>query len=113
MEDQSNAKVSTGKGPPREGAGALAEKDLSREIERAVDREPLDTVRCVRVFGNFYRCNWWCRLNVPRKGSDFAWAGILLDSIRTSRFLTANMLAGKLVIEEVSGSVSSPVAGAI
>ncbi len=38
-----------------------SEKDLSREIERTVAREPLDFVKCVRVFGNYYRCNWWSR----------------------------------------------------
>ncbi|MFI5379436.1 MAG: hypothetical protein ACHRHE_09075 [Tepidisphaerales bacterium] len=38
---------------------AVAKDDLSRIIEQTVQRLPEETVRCVRVFGNAYRCNWW------------------------------------------------------
>ena len=33
--------------------------DLSREIEHTVQREPGDQVRCTKVGGDTYRCNWW------------------------------------------------------
>jgi hypothetical protein len=42
-----------------------AETDLSAQIEQAVQKDPLDRVKCVRVFDNFYRCNWWARTKEP------------------------------------------------
>lgn len=53
--------------PGRRPAGAAtaarrssrAGADLSGEIQRVVEREPGDEVRCTRVGGDTYRCNWW------------------------------------------------------
>jgi hypothetical protein len=100
VEDQMNKKIAPPKEPAPQDAARPVEKDLSRDIEKAVERQPLDTVRCVRVFGNYYRCNWWCRMDGARKGLDYDWGGIATDCIRTSRFLTATMNAGELVIQE-------------
>ena len=99
------------KGPAREGTGpgadpVAAEKDLSQEIERVVDREPLDQVRCVRVFGNYYRCNWWSRMSTQHTRADYDWAGLIMDCVRESRFLSATMQAGQLVIKEVGPAVA-------
>jgi hypothetical protein len=44
---------------PRRRVAAVANDDLSRIIEQTVQKLPEETVRCVRVFGNSYRCNWW------------------------------------------------------
>ena len=33
--------------------------DLSRQIEREIAREPGEHVKCSRVFGDYYRCNFW------------------------------------------------------
>ena len=109
MEGPLNDKTATVKETARQDPKASSSADLSREIERAVDRQPADTVRCVRVFGNYYRCNWWCRAAGQRVGPEYNWAGNAMDCIRTSRFLTATMHAGELVIEEVRSSVSSTV----
>jgi hypothetical protein len=40
--------------------GPRAGADLSREIEHTVDRQPGDQIKCTRVGGDTYRCNWWC-----------------------------------------------------
>jgi hypothetical protein len=78
-----------------------AVNDLSRQIEQLVEREPLDAVRCVRVFGNFYRCNWWSRLGAKRAGRDFDWGGFITDHVRQSRFLKATVRGEEIILEEV------------
>lgn len=78
--------------------------DLSREIERSVSREPSDRVRCVRVCGDHYRCNWWAPAtasNDPRAPMA-EWAVTALHRVRKSRFLRATNAPGRLVIVEVS-----------
>jgi hypothetical protein len=104
MVDQSAQKNPPGKAP--DPAVPSAEKDLSREIERAVVREPMDQVRCVRVFGNCYRCNWWSRLANRRMRLDYDWGGLMTDYIRKSRFLTASMQTGELVIKEAGSDAT-------
>jgi len=101
LEDQSTQKPPLAKEPPPKAEVPPPEKDLSPQIERAVDREPLDQVRCVRVFGNHYRCNWWSRQPGPRNRTDTPWGGHFMDCVRKSRFLSATMQAGELVIKEV------------
>jgi len=75
--------------------------DLSQEIERVVDREPLDLVKCVRVFGNYYRCNWWSRTVAARTRADYAWSGRMADYVRKSCFLNVTMNAGELIMKEI------------
>jgi len=90
---------------PAEPAAAepRSDKDLSQQIEQAVEREPLDQVKCVRVFGNYYRCNWWSRAGAQSR-LEYNWAGLLMDVIRKSCFLSVTMQAGQLVIKEVGAS---------
>jgi hypothetical protein len=76
------------------------EEDLSRKIEGAVDREPLDLVKCVRVFGNYYRCNWWARGTAAPSEPEYI-SGIMTDIVRKSRFLSATMNAGELILREI------------
>jgi hypothetical protein len=96
---------STQKTPP--AAAPAAEEDLSRKIEGVVEREPLDLVKCVRVFGNYYRCNWWSRAATARANLDYAWSGVMADCVRKSRFLSATIDAGELIVREISpGSVN-------
>jgi len=85
---------------PRSDA-VVSNPDLSKQIERAVDRQPLDQVKCVRVFDNFYRCNWWSRLSGSRTPLDYNWAGLIMDCVRESRFLSATMESGELVIKVI------------
>src|SRR5581483_9150601 len=80
-------------------AGPAVAGDLSRQIEQLVEREPLDAVRCVRVFGDFYRCNWWSRAGTKR-GAEFDWGGLVPDRVRQSRFLKATMRGEVLLVEE-------------
>ena len=44
---------------PGRKVAAVAKDDLSRIIEQSVQTLPGESVRCVRLFGNAYRCNWW------------------------------------------------------
>jgi hypothetical protein len=70
-----------------------AKEDLSVELNSHVARRPGDEVRCVRVYGDSYRCNWWTRE-----------AGIVGNAkIRCSRFLRVTRVNGKLVVADVTG----------
>jgi hypothetical protein len=76
--------------------------DLSREIERAVPREPQDRVRCVRVFGDRYRCNWWAPLGWDDvRGPRPEWAITALCRVRKSRFLRATARGTRLTVEDL------------
>jgi hypothetical protein len=75
--------------------GPTAE-DFSQAIEQTMDRQPDEQVRCVRVFDDCYRCNWWIR----KTSND--WLSYATASIRKSIFLRATMVADKLVIEDLS-----------
>jgi len=72
-------------------------EDLSRAIEQAVEKEPDEQVKSVRVFGDCYRCNWW--VQGPASHVMF---GPSTGKIRRSRFLRANRIDGQLVIEDLS-----------
>ena len=78
-------------------AGTIRE-DFSQAIEQTMDRLPDEQVRCVRVFEDCYRCNWW----IHKKSND--WLSSTTASIRKSIFLRATMSADKLVIEDLSKS---------
>ena len=88
---------------PAASAAPAAPRDLSRDIEQAVERAPLDRVRCARVFNDFYRCNWWAppaRDYAQRPLAD--WAALAMQRVRKSRFLSASESSGRLIIEEVA-----------
>jgi len=74
--------------------------DLSRQIEQTVQREPADVVRCVRVFGDFYRCNWWSRTGKRPTHRDYDWAGLMTDYVRQSRFFKATLSGNQVVMTE-------------
>jgi hypothetical protein len=44
---------------PRKPARKAVADDLSNEIAAQVERQPGDAVRCRRIDGDSYRCNWW------------------------------------------------------
>jgi hypothetical protein len=76
--------------------------DLSREIERAVPREPQDRVKCVRVFGDRYRCNWWAPLGWDDvRGPRPEWAITAMCRVRKSRFLRATARGTRLTVEDL------------
>ena len=62
-----------------------------------MEKQSDEEVRAVRLFGNFYRCNWW--VQGPTSHVMF---GLSTGKIRRSRFLRANRIDGQLVIEDLS-----------
>ena len=80
-----------------------AEGDLSVQIEHAVQRDPLDRVKCVRVYDNYYRCNWWAQpVGGPAGGEVSVWGAIATQRVRKSRFLNVTSVGGELVIKELA-----------
>ena len=78
--------------------------DHSAEIQRAVKKEPLDRVKCVRVFDDYYRCNWWAPLLSPASAQTPQWAVGTTHFVRKSIFYRARMQEGRVVVEEVDGN---------
>ena len=109
MNEESTKDSSTSKTPRPDGNASSPGNDLSRAIERSVDREPRDLVRCARVFGDFYRCNWWSRAGVQNPHSDAPWSRMIMDIVRKSCFLNVTLDAGKLVLKEIVANSASPV----
>ena len=73
-----------------------AAENLSEAIEQMMDRKAGERVRCVRVFGNCYRCNWWTSAKTA------SWLLSTTASIKRSIFLRATKEADKLVIDDLS-----------
>ena len=73
--------------------------DLSAEIVRIVDRQAGDRVRCRRVYGDKYRCNWLA-LEKDADGQ----RGISVDTyqIRQSKFLRVTQTDKGLTIEDLT-----------
>jgi len=63
--------------------------DLSAQINAALDKRADETVKCVRVFGDNYRCNWWVHADAaaPRSSGGLPLDGTTLR-VRRSSFLT-------------------------
>ena len=99
------AELFSGRPAPRQADGPGG--DLSTEIAAAVERWPGDSVRCTRVWGSDYRCNWWSA--EPTGGYDNpAMGGLLVTThrVRFSRFLRVTKAGGAdgpLLIEDRSG----------
>jgi hypothetical protein len=95
---------------------ANGNEDLSRQIEAAVEKQRGDVVRCSRVSGHHYRCNWWAedlrptlgdgpRGAVRTVGSNSAGGGsALINShrIRQSKFLYVTVRGDRMVIEDAT-----------
>ena len=73
-----------------------ASKDLSGAIEESMRRQPGEEVRSVRVFEDYYRCNWWMR--DPAPGPTYLNTGRII----ASKFLKATMSGDKLIVEDLS-----------
>ena len=74
------------------------QEDLSRAIQQSMERQRDEQVRCVRVFDDRYRCNWW----VEDKHSNPAF--VSTGTIRRSRFLRVTKSGDQLVIEDLGRS---------
>jgi hypothetical protein len=85
--------------------GANSE-DLSREIAGSVARRPGDLVRCSRVSGSHYRCNWWAVQSTSDYDNPSMRGGQLgtTHRVRKSQFLDVTRTASGLRIEVISTS---------
>lgn len=71
-------------------------EDFSITIEQTVEKLPGERVKCVRVFENLYRCNWWLR------GDEAAWGTITAGKIIKSKFLRATMTGNRLSLDDLT-----------
>jgi hypothetical protein len=81
-------------------------EDLSQEIIESVERRPGDVVKCTRVVGDRYRCNWWAPEST-RAYDNPSMVGLLVTThrVRQSHFLRASKPnGGRLVINVVTAS---------
>jgi hypothetical protein len=86
------------KAAPEVPTTPTVQEDLARMIEQTVQKQPGEKVKCVRVFENLYRCNWWLR------GDDAAWGTFTAGKIVKSQFLRATMGSDGLLINDLSQS---------
>jgi hypothetical protein len=77
--------------------------DRSREIEQVMDKEPHDHVKCVHVFDDFYRCNWWAAGTAALLGGQMI-EGLEVSTyrVRKSQMVRATMSHGKLLVEDAT-----------
>ncbi|HEX2970919.1 MAG TPA: hypothetical protein VHP11_01230 [Tepidisphaeraceae bacterium] len=71
-------------------------EDLSQAIKLSLEKGAGEQVRCVRVYGNRYRCNWWL------KDEDNGTAGRIIRS----RFLKATQTPDGLLIEDLTNRLA-------
>ncbi len=76
--------------------------DYAAEIVQKLAREPGDRVTCVRVFDDFYRCNWWTPSAGPADARAIPWLAGSVRRVRKSQFVRATFTQGRLVIEDVT-----------
>jgi hypothetical protein len=74
-------------------------EDLSKEIELSMDRRPDDRIKVVRLFDDYYRCNWWVQDKSPHP----FW--LATGTIRKSGFLRATKNTEGLHVEHVGERV--------
>ncbi len=91
--------------PGAAGPTPRPDPDLSAEISLAVDRETGEQVRCRRVFGDNYRCNWLA----PdlRPGSRGGMLALETYRVRNSRLLRVRKTEQGLVIEDVTAQAKA------
>lgn len=85
-------------------AAPAPDEDLSRDIIATVTRLPEEIVRCTRVNGSFYRCNWWSAAETQGYDNPAMKAGQVGTTHRISRseFLQVIRSEGGLKIAVVS-----------
>lgn len=81
--------------PQVKSESSAAAEDLSRSIEQAMGKVAGERVRCVRVWGNFYRCNWW------RSVGEDQTVGVVTNRIVASRFVRATSTPDGVKIDDV------------
>lgn len=88
----------TGKMPIKDASTVRAKsEDLSQIIVQSVERLAGETIRCTRLYGDHYRCNWW------RHDGDDAISSVMGRIVR-SRFLRVIKTPDGLVIEDLTAA---------
>jgi hypothetical protein len=84
---------------------AKTDIDRSAEVLQLLPKEPRDQVTCVRVFGDFYRCNWWAPGALPgRNRPEMPGLEVSTYRVRKSQFVRAILSEGKLLVEDATFS---------
>jgi hypothetical protein len=81
---------------PQPASPKPAFEDLSREIEKTAERQHDERIKVVRVFNDYYRCNWWAQDESTRS----FW--LATGTIRKSRLLRATKTNDILLMEDVT-----------
>ena len=82
-----------------------AEVDLSSEINAAVEKGLGEIVKCVRVFGDNYRCNWWgSEASAPDRKQFPIGFSVTAMRVRKSSFLRATKTPEGLKILDMTSS---------
>jgi hypothetical protein len=94
-----NAATGVSRGPSFAAAESPV-SDLSAEIVRVLPREEGQVIKCRRINGDRYRCNWWGVLGT-RGYDNPGMQGLLVTTHRVikSQLVRARKDAGGLVIE--------------
>ncbi|HVT89563.1 MAG TPA: hypothetical protein VHD56_11970 [Tepidisphaeraceae bacterium] len=79
---------------------AMADPDLSSQINAFVEKEQGEIVKCVRVFGDLYRCNWWGHEHTDKINRPLAGFDVTLLRVRKSSFLRVKKTDEGLRIED-------------
>lgn len=72
-----------------------APADLAKEMEQSMERQSDERIKVVRVFDDFYRCNWWVEDKTPHP----FW--LASGKIRKSTFVRATKTKDGLLVEAV------------
>jgi hypothetical protein len=85
---------------PRKAGGV----DLSTEIAAHVERQPGDAVKCRRIDGDSYRCNWWAAQPTASYDNPGMY-GLLVTThrVRKSQFLRVTKSPTRGLVIQVVG----------
>lgn len=103
MADEKNAPE---KAPVAIPAPSSIEIDLSAEISATVETQVGEIARCVRIFGDSYRCNWWGHEEASDSGKPIP-SGFEITELRVrrSRFLKVRKTREGLQIQDVTFAI--------
>ena len=78
--------------------------DLSSEIAAHVERQPGDAVKCRRIDGDSYRCNWWAAHSTDGYDNPGMF-GLLVTThrVRKSQFLRVTRSPTRGLVIQVVG----------
>jgi hypothetical protein len=96
---------------PQSGSPAVVvDSDLSEQISAAMQKKTGETVRCVRVFGNNYRCNWWGHAEVaPGDKRVQTFFDVTEMRVRRSTFIRATKTSEGMQIQDMTFPLSAPL----